>query len=1815
MKQIFVLRIVMAVIVAGGCISSLSAEKTKTYSVGIAKVDITPDYPVILSGYASRSTKPIDRVEQQLWARAIVIRSENHQPQILISVDNCGVPASVTKAVVANLKDEYSLTPQNLVICSTHTHAAPMLTGVLPNLYTKDLTTSEQAGIDRYTQDLTLLLTKVAEEAIHKTEPSLLEWGIGTATFAKNRRNITGPKDHDLPILQVKGIDGKTRAILVNYACHCTTLGGVPFMSGDWAGCAVEGIEADIPGCMAMVVIGCGADQNPKFRGDDQGAARVNGKGIADGVRQRLKSQLTPLSGDLKTESDELTLELDKLPTEDEWKERAQKKGIRGYHAQKNLKRLERGQALTDKIVYPVKSWVFGDDLAMVFLGGEVVVDYSLAIKQRHGSKLWVTSYANDVPCYIPSERVLQEGGYEGRNAMVWYDLPGPFASGLEKKITDEVDRQLPDAYQAKEDVSRTGGKRPLTPAESISHMNFADNLKVEVVAAEPLVIDPVAVEFGPDGKLWIVEMRDYPNGIDGNLKPGGVVKFLEDLDKDGVYDKATVFLEGLPFPTGLMVWKQGVLVCTAPDVIYAEDTNGDGKADLQKTILTGFATHNYQARVNSLVPGLDNWVYASGGLFGGIIKSFNGQTVNVTNRDFRFKPDTGVLEPVSGRTQQGRVRDDWGNWFGCRNGSLCVYYPVNESYYRKNPFVVSPPPEVAVPRGDDPSQLYPVGELVQFHLSGQRGRPTSACGLGLYRDRRLGNGFLGNTFVCEPVNQLVHRQVIQPEGVTFFGTRAPEEQDREFLTSTDNWFRPVQARPAPDGSLLIVDMYRYLIEHPKFLSPEAVQKLNVRAGETRGRIYRISRKEQQYKPIPKLKELEPQYLAKLLRSRNGTLRDMVQQELILRADEKCIPELKSIAAEGNLPESRLQALCTLDGLQALDSELLLPRIQDSHPGVRREALRLSEPFLNASKPLANAVLQRVKQEEDLSVILQLAYSLGELKSEMATQSLLQLMEQHSGNVYIRSAVLTSFEPSRLAPAIAVLIPQVSDQPKLQPVFEALLGMAIATKDAAVLQQVASHLLADAVQNEKTPLWEWAALSRILEVSNAAKLSQDQALGQQIKTLQERARQLVADSERGAAERIAAITFVVQAGQGQDDLQLISDLLTPQTSLKIQMAAVRSLINTQNAEALKTVLENWKQFTPALQAEVLSQLLARESTTVVLLNNVEKKLIQPAQIDLTSRQRLIDHKNKKVSQRARKLFSVATSASREAVLKRYQSIDLKQASIERGSAVFEKQCANCHKLNGKGFVVGPDLAALTDQSKSFLLTSILDPNKAVDGRYASYLALTDDGRINTGILVSEQSNSITLKAQQGKVQTILRTEIEELSNTGKSLMPEGLEREIPPGAMADLLVFLQEHSAPIHYKYAGAVSPDANYPDDPKKLKLVNQSPVSGKFNDGNWVGFRFAGEQPQPRLDFDLGKKILVRSLKIVYGVNHAPGSIHAPASVQVSFSNNGQQFGNPLKFSDFDDHPDGLGLYEIDPRTVAITFPEQRARFVRVDFQSKQGWLFLSEISLASSSSAGKQHQAVPVKPGDTKQPTVSVDPVAKIKSLVASVKVGTPDEYREIPEIWRQAIALGKRNQAEEIKKLLEASLPEEKGTLRCWQAVVIGGGIINGITIAGDWPRTRIEAILKEDPKLAARWQHSLQKAMKMADDPQIKAGTRYDALRMIAMLDYADCQAQLKRYLADPKLAELQMGAVSGFGDINDSKATEDLLDALPRLTSRNRKIALLSLLRTATRCVALLDAVQMEKVSAKLIDATIQKQLLEHPNPEIQKHAKRIFNQ
>ena len=385
----------------------------------------------------------------------------------------------------------------------------------------------------------------------------------------------------------------------------------------------------------------------------------------------------------------------------------------------------------------------------------------------------------------------------------------------------------------------------PLAPDAALKSLQTNPGLKIELVAAEPLVESPVAIDWDARGRLWVVEMFDYPMGVDGNWKPGGRVKMLDGKGN------ATVFIDGLSFPTGLLVVSNGVYICAAPDILFAQDTDSDGKADRVRTNYTGFATHNYQARVNGLIWGLDGWVYGSSGLFGGKIKNLiTGGTVDLSGRDFRFHPASGIIEPAAGISQMGRVRDDYGNWFGNDNSTLLWHYPLPEHFARRNPHVTYPEPRVLVARGKDPNKLFPISRtLERFNDPQMANRVTGACGPEIYRDTLLGTDYYGNAFICEPVHNLVTRLVLRPNGVMFVGERAPGEQDREFLASTDNWFRPVQARTGPDGALWVVDMYRFVIEHPRWISADRLKKLDVRAGADRGRIYRIYGRNRMPKP------------------------------------------------------------------------------------------------------------------------------------------------------------------------------------------------------------------------------------------------------------------------------------------------------------------------------------------------------------------------------------------------------------------------------------------------------------------------------------------------------------------------------------------------------------------------------------------------------------------------------------------------------------------------------------------------------------------------------------------------------------------------------------------------------------------------------------------------------------------------------------------------------------------------------------------------------------------------------------------------------
>jgi hypothetical protein len=437
-----------------------SADLPSALNVGVAEIDITPDEPIRLTGYGSR-IEPTNDVRQRLWARAMAF-GDGRRTALLITADLVGVPRTLSDDVAKRLGDA-GIDRAAFAMSATHTHTGPSLTGVLPYIFNSPVTPPEQAAVDRYTSRLTGLLEKVARAALADRKPSQLAWAQGRAEFAANRRvlkdgkwtgfGITpgGAVDHDLPILAVRGTDGSLRAVLISYACHATTLEGKDnFIHGDWPGMTRELIQKRHPGAIAFVAIGTGADANPNPRGGGLPDVEQNAEAVAAEVDRVLATPMRPVRSMPEGKLRDIALPLAPLPERAEWEARAKRNDPAGFQARDILRRLDRGERVPATASYPVQTWTFGSDLAMVFLGGEVVADYGLRLKRElDASRLWVNAYSNDVAFYVASRRLIPEGGYEVSGSMVYYGQPAPLGEGTEDLIVRTVRELLPSGYRA----------------------------------------------------------------------------------------------------------------------------------------------------------------------------------------------------------------------------------------------------------------------------------------------------------------------------------------------------------------------------------------------------------------------------------------------------------------------------------------------------------------------------------------------------------------------------------------------------------------------------------------------------------------------------------------------------------------------------------------------------------------------------------------------------------------------------------------------------------------------------------------------------------------------------------------------------------------------------------------------------------------------------------------------------------------------------------------------------------------------------------------------------------------------------------------------------------------------------------------------------------------------------------------------------------------------------------------------------------------------------------------------------------------------
>jgi len=1812
--------------------------------VGLARVDITPTGPIRLNGFAARGGESRG-VRQPIAAKAIAIGGGNDgsAPVVVITVETLGIPEALSERLAARLAP-HGIPRARLALCATHTHSSPMIRDCANTLFGEPIPTDEWARVLAYSADLEAKLEQVALAALADRRPATLARATGRLDFAFNRRTPGGPVDHDLPLLVIREPDGSLRGLLATYACHCVTLAD-PLVSGDWAGYAMHHLERRHPGCLAMVSIGCGADANPRggVVGGDAEVADILGREMADEIDRLLDTDPEPVDAAPRATFDRISLPLAELPDRAGWEARAGEAGAIGHHARVQLERIDRGETLATEIRYPIQTIAFGDSLAWVFLSGEVVVDYARRLERElDGKRLVIHAYANACPGYVPSERILAEGGYEGGQAQIYYDLPGPYAPGLEDRIVAAVHRRLGDRFPAPSDTSRTGGVAPLEPSQARATLRVPPGFHVELVAAEPMIESPVALAFGPDGRIWVAEMADYPSGTpDG--RPGGRIRRLEDVDGDGLPDRSTIFLDGIPFPTGVTPWRDGVLVCTAPDILFARDTDGDGRADQREVIFTGFATHNFQARVNGLEFALDGGLEGSCGLFGGEITSLrHGTVTSLGARDFRIDPDAGTIEPAAGSSQQGRVRNDAGDWFGCTNSVPAIHFPLLEAWLRNNPDAAARRTAVPIVSSPGPGQLFPISTQVLFELSGPAGRSTAACGLGVYRDDLLatpeGGAFTGDLFTCEPVNNLVHHQRPVPDGVTFEGSRVAGEETREFLASTDPWFRPVQIRTGPDGALWVVDMYRYVIEHPIWIPEGTRARLDLRAGADRGRIYRIVPEGRALRPVPSLDRLPPSELVRAFDTPNGTVRDLVQQVLQWHghADADTVAGLTHLAAESPIAAVRLQALATLANLGRVPGTLLRRAMSDGDPAVRRRGVRIvhAQGGMHDDETLTEAVIG-LATDRAAAVRLEVAAAAAAIPPTKAARILIGLTEQDGGDDFFAAAIAGSLGTTIADDVIASLRERWRAEGALSPPLEALLGAAAATATpeafAALLISARDAALAAPTAGE---------IERLAGLIAAGRRRADPPAPATDETpwieLIDVCRNLLADDGADRSLRAAAARLLGHGPWiGVPATESLLAALGPRSEPALRPEVWGALRTDGRAEVAGGILARWSTLAPTARQEALALLLERPSWIGPLLEAVRDGTVGPAEFDLPTRQSLLDHPDDVLRALAVAVLAPAPAGDRGALIGRHAAAIDRHGDPTRGGVVYRRHCAPCHSVAEVGYPVGPDISSHAGKPVEAFLVSLLDPHRAVDPRYEAYVVILDDGRSLTGTIGEETASGLTVLAAGGKREVIRRSAITELHGTGRSLMPEGFERELTPADVNDLWAWLGERRPAPKVLVGNAPAKTLVDGSTPTALPASRAEIRGGEIvfesqfgNVGHWHG------------DADSVcwaiEAAAAREVDVWGEWACAPGSAGNRLRIDGVIPPIVATVGST----------GGWDRYALVRLGSAVLEPGAGTIVVRSEGALRGALVDLRAIHLVAG---GESPTAVgPVEgaasgPPDPSGPPEAIaawlldappdaaaregiigalvtgqgaDPAAVIGALVASLPEGDsqPEEYRRIPTLWSIAVAVGRQGDRDRWRRVLSMTLPADGDPLAHWQAVVIGGGLVNGAGLVGRWPGDDLSEALGDEPALAARWHRLLAQAAAMADDETVPDGTRYDALRIVA-LDTADSALpKLRRFLRPDVSAELQMGAVSGLADMRHDDATEALVGAVAWLSGTNLDLALDALVRTPERAQALLDALAEGTVPAALRGDRRVRGLVDHPAPEVAERARAILD-
>ena len=959
-----------------------------------------------------------------------------------------------------------------------------------------------------------------------------------------------------------------------------------------------------------------------------------------------------------------------------------------------------------------------------------------------------------------------------------------------------------------------------------------------------------------------------------------GTVKLLEDTDGDGRVDKWTVWADRLPACYGVVPARGGVVVLCAPDVIFLADRDGDGKAEIRQTLYSGFGVYEMWSRINNPRWGLDNWIYAAGGIrSGGKIGGANlAQEVQVGATSFRFKPDGSAIEPCTGTSSgYGLAIDDWGDRFLVTNQQhVLLVAPLPYNYLARNPFYAAPDPIVNISSYGHPARVYPISrphpwrqarsedpEWVKFYGANEataNGFFTAASGQTIYQARQFPQEYWGNHFSVDNAQNLIHRCILERQGAGYSVRRPSRDEKVEFLASTEGWFRPVNLTTGPDGSLYVVDMYREIIEDYSAIPRYLQQQYGLITGSERGRIYRIVAEGAVRSPKVVLDRAPTDELVGRLSDPNVWWRKTAQRLLVERGDKSAVARIAKLAAEGEIPQARIHALYTLSGLDSLGVDTVRKALDDPHFAVRMHAVRLAEPWVDKDSATTDRLLT-MTGDTDAKVRLQLAFTLGQSKDNRAVGALARLAAAGSNDAWMQAAILSSAKDTAggllgeiigreggpgeglaLVHPLAAIIGARRDDQEMGTLLETVVAARHSAIDTLGTRCMAGFV--EGLERGKPRVMNSPAGHQALSLllaSPSAEIRKHtlQAAAAvrfsdtpQIKASYALAAKTALDDTRGNLDRELSLTLFT----GTDFATLepvVRPLLDSRQPLDLQIAAVRVAASCDDPKVGPLLLENWPAYTPKVQDAVIDGMFGRRNRLLSLLDAIDEDAVPASVLDSARSLQLTENSDESIRERAKSLLAARVRPDRQEVVDRYTDALASPGDPGRGEAVYKDQCAKCHQLQGQGFQVGPDLETAGSRTDETIMMDILDPSSQLTVGYQNYTVITEDGRIFTGVLSSETATGITLRKEEGVDQTILRRDVDEMAASPMSMMPEDLEKEVTPVELVDLIAYIRKMLGPVPPGVATL------FEDDPSFVALLNQGDGTASIDTAD----RFSGQ------------------------------------------------------------------------------------------------------------------------------------------------------------------------------------------------------------------------------------------------------------------------------------------------------------------------------------------------------------------------------------